>query len=115
MKIDSIGIVTDGDHGKIDMWKPQEGVCVVRFSTESVNKNGVSYTKQAVAKAASEVKLPLPVKLESGSQVGEVTGVTMLREGDVLFDLKIDAEAWPDLWRAISNGWVTDISMDVSE
>jgi hypothetical protein len=115
MKIDSIDIVTDGEDGKIDMWKPQEGKCVVRFSTESVDRDGMLFTKQAVAKAASEVELPLPVKLESGSKVGEVTGVTMLRSGDVLFDLKIDTDAYPDLWRAISNGWVSDISMGVSE
>lgn len=115
MKIDSIDIVSDSQHGKIDQWNPQEGKCVVRFSTESVDRNGVSYTKQAVAKAATEVQLPLPVKLESGSKVGEVTGVTMLRDGDVLFDVSIDRDAYPDLWRGISNGWVSDISMGVSE
>lgn len=115
MKLDAIKVVNDGTHGHIDTWKPKEGTCVAAFRTDSVDKDGRIYPREAMRDAMNRVELPIPVRLESGSEVGQVTGMTMTADGSVLFDMKMDTDAYPDVWRGISNGYITDLEAEISE
>lgn len=110
--IERVEFKTDGE-GKVDA-TDKKGRVFARIPVNATVGEGMVLSSQAIDEIVDDFE-EIPVKTPARNIAGKVVGAMRGSSGDLVLDICMDTEAFPDLWRGISQGWITDFSMSVAK